>query len=263
MASIVHNKTTEYSLLCKWLMGPTIRQMESTNVSVLVVPDLPPKPDSGRATFEWDASATGPIWAYHEQEAWVFALRIDWRDGQFIADELRVFPSGGWEVGSPRWTGGVELAPGIGLTARMLRGFRFGAVYAEARRQLMPPKSGSEDDVIEWHDLILREGSDHEEVADSPPPQRRGRPPLKDEELAMAAYLYDQAIREGARDPVSRVASRLDDPNPDRIRQVIYKCRNRGFLTAAPAPGRPGGELTEKSRQVLQELKRWFSKEES
>ena len=227
--------------------------MTKQALAVQLIPDLPPQPTSGRPAFEWHAHAKGPLWAYYHQGGWTFALYLKWSDEEFISDELRIFPTAGWSGDSPEWDKEAD-APGRGLTANALRAFPFGAVFREARRQLMPPHSGTEDQTIEWHDLVQRGGLDPFTIAETPSKPRRGRPPLSEEELALVAYWYEIAIRDSEKSPIRFVADRLHDPNPDRIRDVVVKCRARGYLTAALAPGRPGGEMTEKAVEVLQRM---------
>lgn len=217
-------------------------------------PDLPPPPEGGRAAFEWQANAHGPMWAATDVGGWTFRICLAWVGGEFVVGELRVHPLGQEDDATGSHTD--DLIPPRGLTATRVRNFRFGELISQAIHGLTGPKTNTIDDQLDWHDLLRSGGFDTELVAGTTRKQRRGRPPLDEVELASVAYLYDKALGDGVRAPINTVAEALGDPNPDRVRQVVSKCRERGFLTEAPAKGVPGGHLTERAIEVLERIGR-------
>jgi hypothetical protein len=80
--------------------------------------------------------------------------------------------------------------------------------------------------------------------------KRTGRPPLRDEELARIAEIYAKATR----NPARAVADALG-LDRSTARNRIFKARARGFLNRT-AWGRPGGEATRKTEQVLRAQRR-------
>ncbi len=212
--------------------------------------DLPEPPSVGRAYLEWHRDATGPLWAMADSNGWTFAAHFVWAETEFVVAELRVFPATD-ASDEPGWRQEDVDIPGRGLMANVVHDFPVGQLVRWATHRLTQPKSSNEDDVLEWADNLKWGGFSTAAVTSSPKRARRGRPPLDDLELAEVAFLYDAAIRSGEKAPIDFIAEQLDDPNPDRIRNVVAKSRKRGFLTPAPAPGQMGGHATEKAFDVL------------
>ena len=220
------------------------------------VPQLPPIPTGGgRAVFEWHAKAKGPLWAYTEADDWTFAVYLGWKNDEVVAGELRVFPTPGIAWDNPTWSYDDTVIPGRGLSATPLKNFRYGELIAGAIRGITSPGSLEEYDF--WEDLLRSGGFDPETVLAAPPKARRGRPQLHEKELLRVAYYYDQALTKGEKAPNTYVSKKLyeTDEFADLIRQRVAKCRQRGFLSKAPAGGRAGGHLTPKAKEALARIR--------
>jgi len=218
-------------------------------------PSIPPmEPPQGRDKLRqhWGEA----MWAKTEKSGWTFAVLLRQEGPQFVIQEFRVFPSGSTTFNDQPSSDVTKPIPSNGVTASVVRNFRYGTFKEEAVLGLVIPTSFSEEGSLDWDDLLRSGGFDSEQVTPESGTARRGRPPLRDEELAKAAYYYDEAIREHAKSAIRYVASALEDPNPARISQVISKCRERGFLTPAPAKGIRGGHLTAKAREILRRMNR-------
>ncbi|MCH8984258.1 MAG: hypothetical protein IH943_09210 [Acidobacteria bacterium] len=171
-----------------------------------------------------------------------------------MIQEFRVFPAGSANFNDQPSSDSAAPIPANGVTASVVRNFRYGTFNQDAIRGLVVPQSFSEEAALDWQDLLMSGGFEPEHVTPESGKTRRGRPPLLNEELAQVAYHYDEAIRKQVKSPISYVADAIDDPNPDRVRQVVSKCRQRGFLTKAPAKGIRGGSITEKAIAILRQI---------
>jgi len=216
-------------------------------------PSIPPMdPPEGRDQLRqhWGEA----MWAKSEDSGWIFAALLRQEGSQFVIQEFRVFPGGSATFNDQPSSDGASPIPNNGVTASVVRNFRYGQFKEEAIRGLAAPQSFSEEGALDWHDLLMSAGFEPEDVTPQTAKPGRGRPRLPDEELAQVAYHYDEAIREQVKAPISHVADAIDDPNPDRVRQVVSKCRQRGFLTQAPAKGIPGGQITPKAIEIIKRL---------
>jgi hypothetical protein len=72
---------------------------------------------------------------------------------------------------------------------------------------------------------------------------------MRDETLLAVAAAYDTAVAAGSARPVEDAAAALNMPMV-RARDLVYKARQRGFLTRA-GWGRPGGRLTPHGKHLL------------
>jgi len=129
----------------------------------------------------------------------------------------------------------IEPANGMpesGITTRMLRQLRTGDLIATIRAAASMHKQlfGDAPDLT----VTTRVG-------------RRGR---DDGYYARWAAAYTEALARSPR-PVGDLAAR-HNLSASQIRNLIHACRRRGMLTASP-PGRPGGELTPRAVQLLEE----------
>lgn len=120
----------------------------------------------------------------------------------------------------------VEIAPAI--TADMLRSVRFGPIV----------------------DLVHEHLARHRDVPGTPNPGEY--PSGSDEHYAAVAALYTERVGAGSRRPNADLAERFG-MRPSQVRDLIFTCRRRGFLTAATA-GRSTGVLTEKAAEVLRSV---------
>ena len=172
-----------------------------------------------------------------------------------MVGELRVYPTAAADSSNPNLLYETASIPGNGLAATLLHDFRFGEFIAAGIHKVVSPEIVEGVDLLFWHDDLESRGFDRKMFTSESHKRRRGRPPLDDQELAMVAYLYDKAVRQQAKAPIKFVTDALDDPNPDRVRQVVSKCRKRGFLTKALGKGIPGGRMTEKTVAILRQMK--------
>ena len=193
----------------------------------------------------------GQAWAVTETSNWTVAAYLAQKGDTFVVGEIRVYPTEAVESSDPTLLYETASIPGNGLTATLLHNFRFGEFVAAGIHKVVTPMSDDMVDLLDWDDDLTSHGFDRKEITADSQKRRRGRPPLDDHELATVAYLYEKAIREQAKSPIKFVADALNDPNPDRVRQVVSKCRKRGFLTPPPAKGIAGGHITDKAIAVL------------
>jgi hypothetical protein len=80
--------------------------------------------------------------------------------------------------------------------------------------------------------------------------ERVGRRGRDDRFYARWAAEYADAFSRSSH-PVAEMASR-HSLSPSQVRNLVYACRRRGMLTAAPS-GRAGGELTARAIGLLKE----------
>ena len=81
--------------------------------------------------------------------------------------------------------------------------------------------------------------------------RRTGRRGRRDIEHALLAQRYVELVDEGDRKPNQTLADEYQT-SAKQISKRINQCRDKGFLTSAPA-GKAGGELTPKTMNVLHE----------
>lgn len=127
-------------------------------------------------------------------------------------------------------------APPDGLTARLLRRLKIGALEAAARRKM----------------------AEEQRIVTALPPswakeagRRPGRGGRDDLHYARIAAAYVTTHQAGSKRPVADVA-RLLHASPKTVSNALYKARERGLLTGG-ARGKAGGQLTSKAASVLQQ----------
>jgi hypothetical protein len=126
-----------------------------------------------------------------------------------------------------------DVTPPGGITTRMLRRIRTGAViaaYPAAARVMALVQLGPAPD-LSVSERVGRRGRDDRFYA------------------RWAAEYADALTRSG--NPVAEMAAR-HDLSPSQVRNLVHACRKRDMLTAAP-PGRAGGELTARAIELLRE----------
>jgi hypothetical protein len=87
---------------------------------------------------------------------------------------------------------------------------------------------------------------------------RRGRHPISREILLSVADAYAQAVAAGNSKPIHAVGATLGLTKV-RARDLVHRCRLRGFLTNTPA-GRAGGALTPDAATLLSVQRRQMNK---
>jgi hypothetical protein len=88
-------------------------------------------------------------------------------------------------------------------------------------------------------------------MSESPNPGRHRRDDLYWAEWARRIH---EKTATTTRSPISDVADELNLSRA-RVRDIAHECRKHGFLSD-PIPGRGGGFMTEKAREVLKAAKR-------
>lgn len=223
---------------------------------------------------------------YDLDDDWTVALRLTTtEDGMTIVSELRVFPRprgddsdlrpksekpslgkrrskptrepGQWEADTEGWgvRAGVRRGLTRGVTSSLLREIRLDAAVATAddfqveMRQRKGKHGGSGG--AGWaRDMALLGFKS----ALSDPPKRERRDGLTDLQFARLAKRYVTLVQKKSRSPILDLArSRKEDPT--RIRDLIRKARQYGFLTKTKQ-GAKGGTLTTKSFELLKERSR-------
>jgi hypothetical protein len=132
------------------------------------------------------------------------------------------------------------------VTARLLHRVPVGAIQDAARRAFRR--------YAELDDRVMRGLASpavaelSRRIAGSARPGRRGRPDREYAELA-AAYVH---VLETSPHPVQALAEKLAF-SPSTVANMLSEARRRGLLTRPSTPGQPGGELTPRARDVLDE----------
>jgi hypothetical protein len=219
-------------------------------------------------------SPAGPlraIWAVGKPPGrntadWTIALRFVVRDNYPLLAEVRFFPSeeSPSKIANGEWSGDPNAVPDLGLPATVVKNIALFDLETQVRAALakwrhpawgdsnLPSEDGEPPESYqEWSDTADRSEID---TTDTAPRRKRGRPAMSDEKLAFVAYHYVQALRMG--EPVHRYIEdqmkKGDEHLP--IAQWIKKARERGFLTATPKPGQRGGDITQKTLDVLKRI---------
>ena len=211
--------------------------------------------------FMADTTSGGPdtvtvLSAAHPENV-VAALTWELRDGRLVLVDLHLFELGAdAAIGTPVRPPGVEVGAGIvntahgiptmrdrqpcvGITLRLLRELNIGALEAAARMYLAQASS----------EMLRRQLGEEWSEAAAARPGRRGRPP---EWYADFAREYDELVnRQGSRKPIDDLAARRQ-MDRTQVRNIIYKCRERGLLTGS-GQGSSSGKLTAKARKILRD----------
>lgn len=191
-------------------------------------------------------------------DGWTAAFRLVVKGQRVVVAEVRCFPSPTTEeaervfaTGRPIGQSAAEVVgakatvPEGGLTRRRLQQVAFAAAERGARELLrhVAREEGRSD-------LLLAEATSALQ-----PRRARGRRRQRSGEesrelkLARVAALYVGAHAAGNRMATKTVAAQLG-VSTGRIRQQLVEARREGLLVK-PEPGKPGGELTAKARQLL------------
>jgi hypothetical protein len=126
-----------------------------------------------------------------------------------------------------------DAAPPGGITTRMLRQVRTGAIFASYRSAARALS------------FVLPDTAPDPSVS-----ERVGRRGRDDRFYARWAAEYADALTRSP-NPVAEMAGR-HHLSPSQVRNLVHACRNKKMLTAAP-PGRAGGELTARAIELLKE----------
>jgi hypothetical protein len=152
---------------------------------------------------------------------WRFVARIAETDAGLQVDRLVIEPSG-------------KVAPFGGITTRMLREIRTGAIIASARMTGRVLAS------------YLPDGAPDLSVS-----ERVGRRGRDDRFYARWAAEYVAACARSTR-PVADLAAR-HHLSPSQVRNLVHACRHKRGMLTDPLPGKAGGELTDRAIELLKE----------
>jgi hypothetical protein len=215
-------------------------------------------PDSGYEAFD---PSPVPVWAEIDDGSWRIGMRFQARSGQPVLTELRFFPAEP-DALPGRWSGDVAAIDAGGLRPDLVHNVAVGALRNEAIQRLTDPDdpfwvNDWPEPQENWFDVAHYAGIEAHAEADVP--ERPGRQPLSDEQLALVAKYYTQALRDretNTHEYVHKQMERHHDEylSPGSIAGRIYKARRRGFLTAASKKGSRGGNLTQKARDLLRNI---------
>jgi hypothetical protein len=208
-------------------------------------------PTTGHAAFDPPPS---PVWVEVDEAPWRIALRFVAHDGRPTLAEVRFFPLDENTLAG-EWSGEPPIVPNGGVPPALLR-FPLGRVRDAAVIQFTDPGDSEWDDgwpnpAENWDDVAGQAGF-HPGI----PPRGRGRTPLSDEQLALIAVAYVEALvlQTPVNDHiVARLSSAGETVKRSSVPSRIVKARQRGFLTDTTS-GQKGGELTRKAKTVLHEM---------
>ncbi|WP_411140330.1 hypothetical protein [Streptomyces sp. x-80] len=182
-----------------------------------------------------DNGRTGGIWSEQQQGAW--GIRMWWPE-------------------TPRPTGGpqhVEISPvgdapkgdvARGISTTVLRRLDLALAIADAQAQYdMSNISQEHRAEMERHDT--REAMELNAFAAHAFLEQVGVSPRY---LAVLSAAYVAAVETGETAPAHYLAQAVER-RPETIKDHLKKARRDGYLTSLP--GKPGGELTDKTREIL------------
>jgi hypothetical protein len=190
----------------------------------------PPDPTTGEVIYE------APL---DDGSGWMAAVYLGMQAGRWIVTELRVFPSAERAKEKPgEWAhseAAQEAAPNGGLTTTALRAVAVSQLAADALRESR-----------KWELVGLTLMS-----AGMLPGNAPGAHGRDDTYYARLARMYLYLVQARHPRPVKELAD-FFGVSVRTTESQIREARNRGLLTR-PEPGRSGGELTDKARDLLKE----------
>lgn len=212
-----------------------------------------------------DFSVTGALvmgaMLHRRFPGWRFVLGLDTASGAVHHYEAICLENGAarhWRlspdedsVDNPRYPD-EQVHTGDGLTARTLRTVPLGELQARLQETALTTLKAATAslEAAATMDSTVRREAEHlrRTTRDAFHKRRRpGRAGRPDIEYARIADLYVRALATPR--PVVTLSRELH-LSQSQVRNLLHAARRRGLLTAAPA-GRPGGQLTEKARQLL------------
>ncbi len=188
------------------------------------------------------------------------AYRLVVKSGRPLVAEVRLLPNDPGEPSrSGRWSEDPLAVPPDGIPGRALRALKLGVPLKRFSGFLR----GLERDPTFEKQLLGAFGIPPGSKIVRRRPGRAGRP---DSFYLVWAVAYVKRLATGSRRPVKDLAEHppkdirgyVSDGNVTSVatvRDVIHQARVRDLLTDSP-PGRPGGELTPKAKQMLRPAKK-------
>jgi hypothetical protein len=208
-----------------------------------------------RVDLELRPDGDDGLWLEVHDAAWGYstAYRLHRQGGTLVIAEIGVFP-----CPADTAPGATERPPGRSDPEAPVPAGGIG------RRALQ--RNLSTEECLAWVSRLLASGAQLESpwnaFAVSPvqraAKRRSGRPTAaasrSDLWYAQIASEYADRVRRNSRRPNAEIAEARDDLGPGGVKVIedaIRECRNRRQLLTTTEPGRPGGELTEKAKQLL------------
>jgi hypothetical protein len=184
-------------------------------------------PKTERSTLRVVASSYG-----HDEKRFGVVCDIEGYPGWQLLSDVEVTPDG-LRLRRLVIEPSRDVTPDSGITTRMLREIRTGALLALLRKmaEQMAPYLPSDAPDLSVNHRVGRRGRD-------------------DRFYARWAAEYAAALTRSGH-PVAELSAR-HNLSASQVRNLVHACRKRGMLTAAP-PGRPGGELTARATELLRE----------
>lgn len=207
-------------------------------------------------------------------ETWVARYEFEERDGAPVFTEVRVFAGDARKIRPDKDAREpADTAPPGGLTATALRNVRLGdhlavlysrlgesADRAEREREIGPrlsPLAGRPPfppDYTTVPAIATFRLEDYKLSRDELRRTSRRPRAASDLRYAKVAARYAAAVARGSRRPAVEVAEEMTHDGgyyePRHVKELTFEARRRGFLTPTRR-GRPGGQLTQKAREVL------------
>lgn len=207
-------------------------------------------PATGRAAF---SPPPQPLWAEHESDGLVTALRFHSRHGEPVLSELRVFPAEDDRFPG-EWSDDAASVPLGGLNATQIHNTPIAKLRDAAIALMSDPnhpvwEQAGFERWEQWWDTVAAAGIEAERA--QPKPRGGGRPPYPDRHFAEVALHYVTAARKGVRTHEYIRKQMAGHGKYPPIGAWVSEARKRGFLTPTTQQGRIGGTLTSKARAVL------------
>jgi hypothetical protein len=183
-------------------------------------------------------------------DEWLAAYRLAaGADGRPVIAELRVFPAEEKRVPG-RWS-----AERLGASAPIPAG----GVTASLLRQVRPDSDVRErfSDIVAKHAKLPALTTDLDTAGLSAKSAlagpRRGPKGHSDLFYARVARDYVRLYDRGEANPTAKLVrmKKYQGYTPENLRDYVHRARTRGLLTKPPAPGKPGGALTEHAFAIL------------
>jgi hypothetical protein len=193
-------------------------------------------------------------------DGWVAAYRLMMKSDRPVVAEVRLFPDDPPVSRGPgQWSEQASAVPSEGIPGRALRDLRLTFALERFSRFLR---------LIEGDPKLAKQllGAHGIPLGARPAKRRPGRAGRADAYYLAFAMAYVERLAEGSRRPVQDLAEHppkaikgyVSDglvASPATVRDIIHQARVRGLLTGSP-PGRPGGELTPKAKDMLKRFRK-------
>lgn len=215
----------------------TFRNVHRQINGLAMTDELPPR-------MQWDPDRN--LLETELGNGWMVIEWFEMQEGQRVVGALMICPAPGPLVNGVRdgrYLGDRPTdgpVPSGGVTARLLRTVKVGK---------------NADPVIKHYGAWVKEWFGEEARAEfdahAPLPRGKRRSSRRPDDRYYAELASEYAtIAEKSKRPTATLAELRGEPI-EKIRSHVHLARANGFLTNAPKPGKAGGKLTPKAKQVL------------